>query len=237
MKISLIIPAYNEEKYIRNCIESVLENKHEALFELIVVDNGSQDKTFEVASSFREVKVLSEPRKGVAFARQRGLVESTGDIIAYVDADATIMKGWFKQIVEEFSSDPKLVCLSGPWFCIDSKTFYRISTHLYWLFLGMPSYFLVGYMAVGGNMVIRRGALIKAGGFDETISFYGDDTDIARRLNKIGRVKFKFGFNVNASGRRFKGQGIVRTGFLYVINFLSEVFLHRPASKAYRDIR
>lgn len=237
MKVSIVIPAYNEAKYIKRTIESVLKHKNSSLLEIIVVDNNSSDDTSKIVISFHDVKVLTEPRKGVAFARQKGFLESKGEIVAFLDADTSISENWFKQINYEFEKNPRLVCLSGPWGCYDVGIFYKISIFLYWLFLAMPSYFFIGYMAVGGNMAIRRTSLEKVGGFDETIAFYGDDTDIARRLDKIGKVKFSLKFRVRASGRRFKGQGMINTGFLYVVNFLSEVFLHRPATKTYRDIR
>jgi glycosyltransferase involved in cell wall biosynthesis len=237
MKISIVIPAYNEAKYLKRTIDHVLMYKDQSLPEIIVVDNNSTDNTFEIARSFPMVKVFKEPKKGVAFARQKGFLESKGDIVAFLDADTSISENWFRQITKEFENNPRLVCLSGPWGCFDVGVFYKISIFLYWLFLAMPSYFFIGYMAVGGNMAIRRHALESVGGFDETIAFYGDDTDIARRLNKIGKVKFSLNFRVSASGRRFKGQGMINTGFLYVVNFLSEVFLHRPATKTYRDIR
>lgn len=238
MKLSIIIPAYNEAEYIGRCLQSIIKNRSECLHEIIVVDNGSSDKTAEVALQFTGVRVIREEKKGLTDARQRGLLSATGDIIAYVDADTELpSKNWFESITEEFSKDKKLVCLSGPYRYYDLTIFHQMAVWIYWNFLAYPTYLLVGYMVVGGNFATRRASLEHIGGFDTTISFYGEDTDIARRLHAVGKVKFKLSFIISTSGRRFKGQGFFKTGFFYVCNFLSEVFIKRPVTKKYKDIR
>ena len=101
----------------------------------------------------------------------------------------------------------------------------------------MPLYFSIGYMAVIGNLAIRRDTLEKMNGLDASIKFYGDDTDTARRARQFGQVKFKPSFVIYTSGRRLIGQGLLKTAYLYIMNFLSEVFAHQPATKKYVDIR
>jgi len=75
------------------------------------------------------------------------------------------------------------------------------------------------------------------GGFDENIEFYGEDTDIARRAHKFGKVKFSLSFVMPTSGRRFSGQGYFKTAYTYFINFTSEVLFKKPVSKEHTDIR
>jgi len=237
MKISIIIPAYNEAKYIGPCLESIFRNKHSLLHEIIVVDNGSSDETASIASGFKEVEVVKESVKGVNRARVKGLIKSSGDIIAYLDADTIMPAGWLEKVYQEFSSDDKLVALSGPYLYYDASSLYNLVVRLYWFCLAFPSYFLVKYMAVGGNFAVRRKSLEQIGGFDRNIKFYGDDTDIARRLHKIGKVKFNLSFIMYSSARRLKNQGILTAGLLYASNFLSVVILKRPLTKAYKDIR
>ena len=101
----------------------------------------------------------------------------------------------------------------------------------------MPTYFIVGYMITGANFAIRRSVLDKMNGFDTSIAFYGEDTNIARRASKHGKVKFAPSFRMYTSGRRLTGQGLFKTGRLYVTNFLSEVMLKKPSHKDYVDIR
>lgn len=237
MKVSIIIPAYNEAKYIGRCLQSVLRNRNECLHEIIVVDNASFDNTADLAKSFPGVRVVREDKKGLTHARQKGFEAATGDIIAYIDADTEMPPGWLETVAREFAKNTKLSCLSGPYRYYDLSRAHRLAVALYWSVIALPSYFIVGYMAVGGNFAARREALASIGGFDTAISFYGEDTNIARRLHQAGKVKFKLSFFMNTSGRRFKGQGFFKTGMIYMFNFLSEVSIKRPVTKKYKDIR
>ena len=83
----------------------------------------------------------------------------------------------------------------------------------------------------------RRDALLKIDGFDRSIAFYGEDADIARRLAKVGRVRFLMRLVMQTSARRLKAEGLMRTAAVYALNFLSEAILKRPATSSYRDIR
>ncbi|MBI2476275.1 MAG: glycosyltransferase family 2 protein [Candidatus Taylorbacteria bacterium] len=237
MKISIVIPAYNEERYIGRCLSSIFREGGENFAEIIVVNNGSTDGTAEVVGKFSGARLVSEPRKGPNAARQRGLLEVQSELVAYLDADTEIDKNWLPSAAKEFTRRPDLVCLSGPFFYWDLTRLESVLVRVYWYCLATPVYFLLGYMAVGGNCVIKRDALRDIGGFDTSINFYGDDTNMARRLHKVGKVKFKASFSVWTSGRRFKGQGFFKTGLLYAGNFFSEVILHRPLTKKHRDVR
>jgi GT2 family glycosyltransferase len=84
---------------------------------------------------------------------------------------------------------------------------------------------------------MRKTVLEKMGGFDTRISFYGEDTDTARRASKFGKVKFNHKFFIHTSGRRFAGQGLAKTAWLYIINFLSNVAFGKAATKEYVDYR
>ena len=236
IKISLVIPAYNEEKYIGECLQAAIKNSGGRFYEIIVVDNNSKDKTAEVAKGYPNVKVVFGEEKGLTRARQYGYEAATGDVLAYIDADTRMPSGWFDQVVKEFSKNPGLAVLSGPYFYFDVPWYIKLEVKLYY-YLALPIYFLVGYMATGGNFAIRKSVLEKMKGFDTGISFYGEDTNLARRAHEFGKVKFKIGFVMHTSGRRFSGQGLISTAYLYVLNFFSEVLWHKSVSKEYKDIR
>ncbi len=85
--ISLIIPAYNEEDYLPACLDAVMANLAGKVHEIIVVDNNSTDRTRDVVERYPAVTYLFEPEKGITRARQSGYRASTGDILAFVDAD------------------------------------------------------------------------------------------------------------------------------------------------------
>lgn len=238
MKISVIIPAYNEEDYIAKTLQSVEENVFSDLFEIIVVNNASTDATAEIAGRFKNVQVVYEPRKGLTRARQAGLNAAKGDILACIDADSLVPKNWFETITSEFNADPGLVFLSGPYIYYDLSAGKRWAIKwLYYRMLARVVYFFTGYMASGGNMVAKKEALLKVGGFDTNIEFYGEDTDIARRLSKVGKVKFNWDFNMLTSGRRIDGEGIVTMTCKYILNYTTIMFFKKPATKKYSDIR
>jgi len=111
--VSVIIPAYNEEKLIGSCLES-LKNQDfgNGGYEVIVVDNNSTDRTVMVAKDFN-VKIISEPRKGVSFAVRKGFAEAAGEIIATTDADTKVNPGWISNIYYTFSSNLETAIIGG----------------------------------------------------------------------------------------------------------------------------
>lgn len=234
--ISLIIPAYNEEGFLPACLDAVMLNVADKAMEIIVVDNNSTDATKEVVARYPAVTYLFEPEKGITRARQRGFLGSTGDILAYVDADTLPPAGWIDQILEQFGEHQDLACLSGPYSFYDLGGI-RNKMSVGWFVAARPLYAITGYMIVGGNFAIRRDVLEKMGGFDRAIEFYGEDADIARRASKQGRVLFSPRFVMPTSARRMKKQGFAKMAGLYFMNYLSIVFRGKPATKHYEDVR
>ncbi len=232
LKVSLIIPAYNEEKYIGECLKSAIKYSAGRFYEIVVVDNNSQDKTREIAATFPGVKVINETRQGVTRARQRGVQETTGELVAFIDADTIMTPTWYGQIQEEFKN-PNLACLSGPYNYYDLPRWQQLLTTFYWRTIAFATYLIVGYMAIAGNLVIRRDVLNKMEGLDTSIEFYGDDTDTARRAHEFGKVHFIPAFSIGSSGRRLAEHGLIRTNTVYVLNYLWEVLFHRPATNKY----
>lgn len=238
MQLSVVIPAYNEEKYIGSCLEHLITQAGKDIFEIIVVDNASTDNTSKVAKKYKGVKVIREDRKGLTRARQAGLMAAKGDLVAYIDADTHIKPEWFHRVRREFEKNKKLVCLSAPYSLYDASQWKRVATWSYWNLLAYPTYMLLmKYMVLGANFVARRSVLLKIGGFDESIEFYGEDTDIARRLHKTGKVKFLRKSLVASSARRMDAEGWLKIGIKYTTNFISEILMHRPATQKYKDYR
>jgi len=245
MKLSIVIPAYNEETYIGKCLESIAMEKTRGRFdvEIIVVNNASDDRTGEVARSFSFVKVVDEPRKGLVRARQTGYEASSGELIANVDADTLMPQGWIETVFTEFSTDSKLVALSGPYIYYDLSTItnWLIS---FWYRMGQIVSFLntlitkrSGTMLQGGNFILRRSALVQAGGFNLNFDFYGEDTAIAKQMSSQGKVKFTFRLSLYTSGRRLRAEGIFTMALKYAVNFLWTIFFDKPYTKKYKDIR
>ncbi|MHB8651776.1 MAG: glycosyltransferase family 2 protein [Minisyncoccota bacterium] len=244
MKISFVIPAHNEEVLIGECLSALQSalaaGDYDA--EIIVVNNASTDRTGEIARSFRGVWVIDEPRKGLSQARHAGFSAARGDLIANIDADTLVPKGWLPVVMDEFERDQNLVALSGPFIYQDIHPVLRGGVLVFYFFgyvIHQISHSLlrVGGMLQGGNFVVRRTALEKIGGYDTSITFYGEDTDIARRLTAVGQVKWMFRLPMYTSGRRFKAEGIVRVGGRYALNYVWVLFRKKPFTKHHVDIR
>ena len=110
-QISVVVPAYNEEKYLPACLAS-LGRQTFRNFEVIVVDNNSTDRTSEIAKSFR-VRLVKEKIQGMIPARERGFEVAKSEIIARTDADTVVPENWLSQIYEIFSKQPDIVALTG----------------------------------------------------------------------------------------------------------------------------
>ena len=106
VRLSFVVPAYNEEAYLPACLESILAQTRELgdAVEIIVVNNASTDRTREVALRYPGVRVVDEPRKGLTFARQAGFAASTGELIANVDSDSRLTPGWVDFVLDSVRS-------------------------------------------------------------------------------------------------------------------------------------
>ncbi len=237
VKISLIIPAYNEENYIGECLASVQKYAND-LFEVIVVDNVCTDRTAEIAESFPFVRVVKQPNKGLLWARQKGFEEAKGDLLAYIDADCRLSPNWLPEVLKEFEKNEKLISLSGPYRYYDLSPFYNFFANISWWLSAPITYRIVGYMVLGGNFVVKKEVVEKIGGFNTTeVAFYGEDTDLARRIAPYGKVKFKMNFFIRTSGRRLLHEGLFKAFWTYGLNFLWEVMFKKPLTKTYADVR
>jgi glycosyltransferase involved in cell wall biosynthesis len=244
MRISFVIPAYNEENYLPACLDSILAQTsmlpHPS--EIIVVNNASTDRTREIALSYPGVTLVDEPRKGLTYARQAGFCASSGDLIANVDSDSRLTPGWMEKVLTAFDEDTSLVALSGPVVFYDLPPRQRLSVHIFYI-LAYLVYFVnryivrAGSMVQGGNFVLSSKALNQIGGFNLSIPFYGEDTDIARRMNRVGKVQFTFRLKMFSSARRLKNEGMMRIALRYTINYLWTTFRKRPFTEEYLDHR
>jgi hypothetical protein len=97
--------------------------------------------------------------------------------------------------------------------------------------------FGLGAVLYGGNFAVTRRALETIGGFDTTIEFHGEDTNLARRVARAGRVHLRQRCWVFTSARRYKTMGRGKVFGLYVRNFCAEIFLHRPSDTTHEDVR
>lgn len=98
VKLSVIIPTYNEEKDIAACVESLQKQSHKD-FEIIIVDDGSTDNTLEIVARYTKVKVLHQNHNGPGSARNLGAKGAKGKILIFIDADMTFSKDYLKNLI------------------------------------------------------------------------------------------------------------------------------------------
>lgn len=188
MNISVVIPAYNEEKYLKYCLESLM-NQTEKPSEIIVVDNNCTDRTAKIARSFK-VKIIKEKKQGTISARNTGFNAAKYDIIARTDSDTILPKDWISRIKKAFE-DPSLGALSGPTYYYNWKKSAQVS-HIpaLMLFNALGLLFKNGCL-YGPNMSIRKTVWEKVKRNvcldDKKVH---EDIDVSIHLNKITRIKF-----------------------------------------------
>ncbi len=106
MKFSVIVPVYNVEKYIKDCIDSILNQSYDN-FELIIVNDGSTDKSKDILEKYtdKRIKLISKDNTGVADTRNYGISQCTGDYFIFVDSDDTIHKDLLKELNKILEKD------------------------------------------------------------------------------------------------------------------------------------
>jgi glycosyltransferase involved in cell wall biosynthesis len=181
--ISVIIPVYNGEKTIRETIESVLTQTFRD-FELIILNDGSQDSTLEVVSSIQDsrLKVFSYPNAGLAASRNRGTFHAVGEYISFIDADDLWTPDKLETQLKALQDNPEAaVAYSWTNYIDESGQFLRRGGYLTANGDVYAKLLVVDFLENGSNPLIRRQALIQVGGFDESLPA-AEDWDILLRL-------------------------------------------------------
>ncbi|MBI2613217.1 MAG: glycosyltransferase family 2 protein [Candidatus Levybacteria bacterium] len=229
MKISVIIPVYNEEKYIGKCLESIA-NQIEKPDEVIVVDNNCTDRTVEIAQKFGVgVKIVKEKKQGMIFARNAGFNNAKYEIIARIDADSILPLDWIVKIKEHFK-DSNLGALSGPAAYFSWPVFYQMSQVVTFLFFSTVGLLFGHQMLAGPNMTLRKSLWEKVKNNvcinDKNVH---EDIDISIHLAKITKIKYDWNFGMLT--RRGRWQKIVTEYLARLIKMLAS---HRfyPAKRS-----
>jgi glycosyltransferase involved in cell wall biosynthesis len=242
LAISVIVCAHNEARYLAACLHSLLAQSR-LPDEILVINNASTDETRAVAQQIPHVRVVDEPRKGLVVARETGRRLAVGQILVYVDADCRAPLTWLARVERRFTRDPDLIALSGPYRFYDWDWWGRLLIRAYDVTLAPATQLLVKYILrigtifYGGNFAVRAHALERIGGFDTSIEFHGEDTNVGRRLYAIGRVGLFHDCYLYTSARRYVAMGKGAVFRLYVRNFTSEILHHRPKDSSHLDVR
>ena len=213
MTISVVIPAFNEERFLPETLEHL--RRAEAHLgtgpgrdvEVIIVDNASTDRTAEVALA-SGAKVVGVPEHNIGLVRNAGAKAATGDLLVFLDADTLIPEATLSRIVQEMENPS---CLGGA-----ADTDYRPARASMRAYLGF--WRLVGRatgMAQGALQFCRRDAFLALGGYDEA-TYMGEDVDFYWRLGTLakargGHVRLLRDVRVLPSCRRFDQWPTLRT--------------------------
>jgi glycosyltransferase involved in cell wall biosynthesis len=239
---SVIVCAHNEERTLPGCLHSLLAQTRSP-DEILVINNASTDATGAVARQISNVRVVDEPRKGLVVARETGRLEARGNLLVYIDADCRAPVTWLERIERHFKVDLDLVALTGPYRFYDWDWGGCALVRAYDYTLAPATQVLVkhvlrlGTLFYGGNFAVRRAALEKIGGFDTSIEFHGEDTNIGRRLVEIGKVTLNNDCFLYTSARRYHAMGKGAVFRLYIRNFTSELLYRRPKDTSHVDVR
>ncbi len=181
--ISVVIPVYNGEKTIRQTIESVI-NQTFSNFELIVIDDGSQDSTLDIVRSISDsrLKVFSFPNAGLATSRNRGIQLASGDYISFIDADDLWTGNKLEAQLKALLDNPQAAVAFSWTDCIDESgqfsrrgNYTTVSGNVYAQLL------LTDFIENGSNLLIRSEAFKKVGYFNESLPA-AEDWDMWLRL-------------------------------------------------------
>jgi glycosyltransferase involved in cell wall biosynthesis len=231
--ISVIIPSFNEEENIAQCLVSL---SHQTLtkseYEIIVVDGGSRDRTCEIAKKYAD-QVFCQSSRKVGGARNDGVKASRGEIVATTDADCILPPGWLERIKKDFG-DPSVVQLYGPVYPIEDGLSNRFSLLLANWFSRIGYYSSTFYYTLGCNTAFRKEAFVQAGMYRCIDA--GDDIEIAMRMRELGKVRFDGRLKVGFSMRRYQQYGTLKSLYewFYIVAHGGETHKYAYTQKKYK---
>jgi glycosyltransferase involved in cell wall biosynthesis len=231
--ISVVIPAYNEEENIAQCLVSL---RHQTVlrseYEIIVVDGGSKDQTREIAQKYADQVFVQTSRK-VGGARNDGFMAAHGDVVATTDADCIIPPTWIETIKRGFE-EKEVVQLYGPVYPIEESLKNSLSLFLANTFSRLGYYTGIFYYTLGCNTAFRKDVFIRAGMY--LCIDAGDDLEIALRMKRYGKVKFDSAMKVGFSMRRYQQYGSLHSLYewMYIVAHGGEVQRYGYSKKDYK---
>ncbi|HEY3421660.1 MAG TPA: glycosyltransferase [Methanocellaceae archaeon] len=205
MDFSVIVPAFNEEKRIRPCLESIRAQKTRFTYELIVSDSNSTDSTAAIAREYTNKVVVCEERS-TARARNEGAKLAIGDVFVFIDSDTTVMPDYLDTVHDAFT-DKRLLAVSTA-FKFTNRSPRLLATEYVTNIYFIARSLLRGTTLPGFNVCIRRDAFDMLGGFRLC---HLEDLDMSIKLRHLGRTKYLARRKVITSSRRLERDGVITT--------------------------
>lgn len=194
---SVVIPALNEEKYIGTCLKSLRNQNYSGKYEIIVMDNGSTDKTVEIAEKYSD-RLFIEPDCSLPNLRNKGIDLAKGDKIAMIDSDCQAKKNWLKEAEKSLK---KSIMVTGSVEPIEDSFFYKF---WFWLFSDVFLHYSVNYFglsnSMGGNCAFFRDKAIEIDGFKDV---FPSDGKFGFEMGRTGRLSHNTNMRIKTSARRY----------------------------------
>ena len=226
MKVSVVIPVYNEEKYIKNCLDSLMKQE-EKPDEIIVIDNNCTDKTVSIVKKYKGIKIIQEKKQGMIPARNTGFNEAKNEIIAKCDADTILPLNWIKNIKNSFSQDASIIGISMPIRLDIPFIGQSISIALFYIYLLIPRLMIGFYPFLGPSYAIKKTVWNEVKDricLDDKIVH--EDIDLSLHVKKYGKIYHDGNIIIASSARRIINNPLSFFGE-YNIRFFKMFYSHR----------
>lgn len=230
MNISVVVPSFNEEKYLEPTLRKLKRLKGNGkTVEIIVSDGGSTDRSVKIAKKYAD-KVIISKQRGIGFGKNLGVQLATNGIIAFTDADTVVGNDWLKQIALSFRK-PSVVGAAGKVLALSSKYEEKAYYSLVFNKFLVLSHLLNKPIFVGSNCAVRRSAFEKVGGFRTDIDT-GEDHDLGVRLSKVGKVIYNPKMVVHTSPRKERRFGMKKMMMRHIKNYAYRHLLGKDTYKS-----
>jgi len=240
-KVSIIIPAFNEEKLIQRLLSQFnSEIKKRVDLEVIVSDGGSKDLTLEIAKKYADRLIIHKEKyqQNISQGRNEGARYSLGDVLIFLNADTYVkdIEYVLTETIKEFF-DKTVSAIACPVYIFpEEEKFSDKAFHFFYnSYAWILNEFFMG-MGRGECHIIKREKFFESGGYNESL-VAGEDYDLYKRLKKIGKLNFRSDFIVYESPRRYRKFGYRKVFWDWTKNAIAITFMNKSVSKKWEAVR
>ncbi len=195
--ISIIVPALNEAEWIEGCMRSLQNQNYSGEYEIILLDNGSEDGTKEIAKKYCDKLIRVPDLEFLYQIRNKGIQEADGEIIAQIDADCLAPPNWLNEAKESLEDN---ILVSGPVFPLEDSEFLNWAHYIYNTFMRISINKLQYSTSVAGNSAFYKNKAKQIGGFKNK---FPADGKFGMEMRDVGSISFNQDMIVRTSMRRY----------------------------------